>query len=242
MSIIRIATYNIHKCVGLDRKYRPERIAEVLREIDADIIALQEVSNNSLTVEIGRQAEFISKTLLMDFRLGHNRFINGGEYGNAVLSRLPIKDHKNYDISVKRYERRGCLWAGIEIGSSELQFLNVHFGTSFFERRLQVKKLLADEALGSSLLSGKCIIAGDFNEWTNGLTTKLLRKQFKSVEPKLHLGKSRTYPGILPLFHLDNIYFDRAFSLQRAWLHRSRKSLIASDHLPIVAEFLVNSK
>lgn len=240
MPTIRIATYNIHKCIGLDRKYRPERIVSVLREIDADIVALQEVSNNPNT-EAGLQTEFFSKTLQMDFRLGRNRFINGGEYGNAVLSRLPIKDHRNFDISVKQYERRGCLWAGINIGTSELQFLNVHFGTSFFERRLQVKKLLADEALGHSLLSGKCIIAGDFNEWTNGLTTKLLTRQFKRIEPKLDLGKSRTYPGILPLFHLDHIYFDRTFSLQRAWLHRSRTSLIASDHLPIVAEFLINS-
>jgi endonuclease/exonuclease/phosphatase family metal-dependent hydrolase len=98
---------------------------------------------------------------------------------------------------------------------------------------------LLNEGIDLPQMKTNRIIAGDFNEWTKGLTTKLLRSKFNSIEPKLHLGKSRTYPGILPIMNLDNIYFDTKFILNKAWVHKSRTSIIASDHLPIVAEFTI---
>ena len=237
MHRFRIVTYNIHKCVGIDRRYLPERIADVLREIDADIVALQEVVCHSLAHHRrDHQAEFLADELEMEFRLGRNRLHKGGEYGNAVLSRLPMGTHKNHDITVKKYEPRGCLQAQIELNeSASLQFLNVHMGTSFFERRLQVHRLTADHVLDP--IAGRRIIAGDFNEWTRGLTTRLLSSRFKSVDPKLHLGRTRTFPGIMPVVHLDHIYFDDGFELVNAFVHRSKTALLASDHLPIVAEF-----
>lgn len=238
MNTVKIATYNIHKCVGLDRKYSPERIVDVLKEIDADIIALQEVLCHSLLDKRDHQAEFMADELEMDFRLGENRQINGGRYGNAILSRFPIGLHENYDITVTKYEPRGCLRAEIDVnGAGPLHFINLHMGTSFFERRKQVHKILADHVLDHPDLTGRRIVAGDFNEWINGVTTRLFRSNFSSVDPKLHLGQARTFPGVLPLVHLDHVYFDDSFRLRNAILHRSRKALIASDHLPIVAEF-----
>lgn len=238
MSKIRIATYNIHKCVGLDRRFSPERIAEVLREIDADVIALQEVLCHTNSHRRENQAEFLAEQLEMNFSLGENRKIKEGKYGNVVLSRLPLKETENLDISITRREPRGCLRTEIVLDhKNSLQFFNLHLGTSFFERRRQVHKLLAAHALDHSEFVGKRIVAGDFNEWTNGLTTRLFKANFKTVDAKLHLGTKRTFPGVLPIFHLDHIYFDEAFRLKNAFLHRSRKSLIASDHLPIVAEF-----
>lgn len=238
MNTIKVATYNVHKCVGIDRKYSPERIVDVLREVDADIVALQEVLCHSHLDERDHQAKFIADELGMEFRLGENRRINGGSYGNVILSRFPILNHKNYDISVRRYEPRGCLRAEIEVaGAGPLQFINLHMGTSFFERRRQVHKILADHVLDDPRLAGRRIVAGDFNEWINGVTTRLFRSSFKSVDPKLHLGRTRTFPGILPLVHLDHVYFDEAFRLCDAAVHRSRTALVASDHLPILAEF-----
>ncbi|MDM7923473.1 MAG: endonuclease/exonuclease/phosphatase family protein [Pyrinomonadaceae bacterium] len=238
MRTIKVATYNIHKCVGMDRKYSPERIAEVLEEVDADVIALQEVlCHTGLSVR-DHQAEFIATRLGMDFRLGENRKINGGEYGNAILSRLPIVQHENHDITVSRYEPRGCLHAEIELnGSGKLHFANVHMGTSYFERRQQVHKLLAEHVLHRPGMLGKRIVAGDFNEWVTGVTTKLFKAAFNSVDPKLHLGTRRSFPGILPVVHLDHVYFDEDIKLRNAAIHRSRTALVASDHLPIVAEF-----
>lgn len=237
MTTIKVATYNIHKCVGIDRKFSPERIVEVLREVDADIVALQEVLCHSHLHDRDHQARFIAEELGMDFRLGENRQINGGAYGNAILSRFPIEDHQNYDISIKKYEPRGCLRSTISIDGDQLHFVNVHMGTSFFERRRQVHKMLAEHVLDSPELIGRRIVAGDFNEWVNGVTTRMFRSSFNSVDPKLHLGRARTFPGILPLVHLDHVYFDNSFRLKNAAVHRSRTALIASDHLPIVAEF-----
>jgi endonuclease/exonuclease/phosphatase family metal-dependent hydrolase len=241
MTTVKIATYNIHKCVGMDRKYSPERIVEVLKEIDADIIGLQEVLCHSHIQKRDHQAEFIAEELGMDFRLGDNRKIKGGDYGNVVLSRLPIRNHTNHDISVTKYEPRGCLQAEIDLngGGLPLHFINLHMGTSYFERRQQVHKILAEHVLHRPELVGRRIIAGDFNEWINGLTTKLFRSSFQSVDPRLHLGTTRTFPGLLPLVHLDHVYFDDSFFLKDASLHRSKTSLVASDHLPIVAEFEV---
>lgn len=238
MNKVRIATYNIHKCVGIDRKFSPERIAEVLREIDTDVIALQEVLCHSDQHEREHQAAYIAEHLEMDFRLGENRKIKGGQYGNAVLSRLPIRSYENFDISIIKREPRGCLYTEIEIDENKnVRFFNVHLGTSFFERRRQVYRLFDRHVLDNKKFEGNRIVAGDFNEWTSGLTTRLFKARFNSVDAKLHLGKARTFPGVLPLFHLDHIYFDNEFSLINAFLHKSRKSLLASDHLPIVAEF-----
>ena len=238
MNKVRIATYNIHKCVGIDRRFSPERIAEVLQEVDADVVALQEVLCHKNSDKRDHQAEFIAEELGLDFFLGENRQIKGGLYGNAVLSRLPVRHSQNFDISINKREPRGCLLTEIALGGNEnLQFFNVHLGTSFFERRRQVHKLLHAHVLEHARFTGKRIVAGDFNEWTKGLTTKLFKTKFQSVDAKTHLGKARTFPGILPVFHLDHIYFYSSFKLANAFLHKSKTALVASDHLPIVAEF-----
>jgi endonuclease/exonuclease/phosphatase family metal-dependent hydrolase len=238
MNRIRIATYNIHKCVGIDRRFSPERIADVLRETKADVIALQEVLCHHNSYKRDHQAKFIAEELEMQFYLGENRRIKDGLYGNAVLTKLPVKTAQNFDISVQRREPRGCLHTEIEIDEHQsLHFFNVHLGTSFFERRKQVHRIFNQEVLEHRRFSGKRIVAGDFNEWTRGVTTRIFKNNFQTVDARLHLGTTRTFPGVLPLFHLDHIYFDRKFKLANAFLHRSRTALIASDHLPIVAEF-----
>lgn len=238
MRKLRVATYNIHKCIGIDRRYSPERIADVLKEIDADVVALQEVVCHSNLRDRDHQARFIAERLQMHFCVGENRLHDGGDYGNVTLSRFPIKDFRNYDITVMRREPRGCLVAVIAPADDEaFQFVNLHMGTSFFERRQQVHKLLHAHGLRDPETNGRRIIAGDFNEWTAGLTTKILKDRYKCVESKMHLGTARTFPGIMPLVHMDHIYFDNGFRLVGAEVYKTRKSLLASDHLPIVAQF-----
>src|SRR4051794_12315225 len=99
MDTLRVATYNIHKCVGIDRRYSPERIVEVLREIDADVIGMQEVVCHSNSHGRDHQAAFIARELGMDFCLGGNRKHKGADYGNATLSRFPIRRYCNFDIT-----------------------------------------------------------------------------------------------------------------------------------------------
>lgn len=236
----RIATYNVHKCRGMDRRVRPARIIEVLGEVDADIVALQEVLSVEGAAPEANQARFIADALGCDSFLGENRKLRGGAYGNVILSRLPIEHSQNYDLTWRDRERRGCLRADIRLSekSSELlHVFNVHLGTAYIERRFQARKLVGDEILGDASLRGRRIVLGDFNEWVRGLTTKLLGGALESVDVALHVGRSKTYPGVLPVMHLDHIYFDSSLRLEKFYLHRSRTALLASDHLPMVAEF-----
>jgi len=236
---IRVATYNIHKSRGLDRRTSPERIAAVIIELDPDVIALQEV----LDVQNGRpefdQARQI-RNKLADYGwcFGENRRLHGGAYGNMTLSRFPVQVCHNYDVTWRHRERRGCLRTDVVLGKGTvLHVFNVHLGTSFIERRHQARKLLSDDVLNGIERRGPRIVVGDFNEWTRGLASRLMGEAFEVVEPRAFLRHARTYPGVLPLFHLDHFYYDKQLSLKSFRLHRSRKALIASDHLPLVAEF-----
>ena len=231
---LRVVTYNVHKCRGLDGRTDVVRIANVLREVDADIIALQEV--------LDHQAETIAAELGLAFAMGENRKHRGHAYGNALLSRLPIRETRNYDLSVTGREQRGCLRADVVWNTAWLlHVFNVHLGTAFGERRHQGRRLIAPELLNDITIESPRVVLGDFNEWTLGLATRLLRSHLRSADARLHLGWPRTYPGVLPFLHLDHIYYDPVLQLEKLSLWRTRKTLIASDHLPLAAEFTMTS-
>ncbi len=227
---LRVVTYNVHKCRGLDGRTIAARIADVLGEIEPDVVALQEVMEH--------QAEAIARELAFAFVMGESRKHLGAVYGNAVLSRFPIRTSRNYDLTVQGRESRGCLRADVVWrGPAVLHVFNVHLGTSFLERRRQARRLVAAELLSDLSLERPRLVMGDFNEWTRGLTTRLLRSHLQSADLRKHLRWSRTYPGVLPFLHLDHIYYDPELRLERLTLWRTRTAIVASDHLPLAAEF-----
>jgi endonuclease/exonuclease/phosphatase family metal-dependent hydrolase len=226
---LRVVTYNVHKCRGMDGRTSALRIAEVLRETGADVMALQEV--------LDHQAEAIAAELCLPFVLGENRKHRGYGYGNVLLSRYPIRSMRNYDLSIRGREERGCLRADIDFAGELLHIFNVHLGTALIERRYQGRKLLAPELLNDAAIDSPRIVLGDFNEWTRGLATRLLRSHMQSADVRGHLRRSRTYPGVFPFLHLDHIYYDPALRLDKLTLCRTRKALVASDHLPLMGEF-----
>ncbi len=234
---LRVATYNIHKCRGLDQQVRPERIAQVLDELDADIVALQEVVGQG-----GRpkedQARYAAEALGYRPAFGENRRHNGAAYGNLLLSRFPVVGSWNYDLSTRGREPRGVLRADVRLADGQvLHLFNVHLGTSYGERREQARHMVSRRILGNAELEGARIVLGDFNEWIPGDASRLLSAHFGARSLRSHAARRRTYPCILPLLRLDHIYFDHSLRLHRLERHRSRKALIASDHLPVVAEF-----
>jgi endonuclease/exonuclease/phosphatase family metal-dependent hydrolase len=239
---LRVVTYNVHRCRGIDGRVRPARIAAVLREVDADVAALQEVLSVPEAGEEGNQAEYLARATGMHCQLGENRQMRGGAYGNVVLSRFPMTRVENYDLSVKGYERRGCLHIDVDVSETVLHIFNVHLGTDYLERRHQGRRLLGAEILLNQRLNGPRLMLGDFNEWAPGLTTRLLRSHLKSVDIRKHLKRARTYPGLMPFLHLDHIYHDEELELRKLTLHRSRKALVASDHLPLVADFRLDPR
>ena len=148
----------------------------------------------------------------------------------------------NHDLSVEGYERRGALHTDVCLTETDiLHVFNVHLGTAFLERRHQARRLSERTTglLHNVELRGPKIVLGDFNEWTQGLATQMLGSHLKSVDIRKHLRRRRTYPGVLPLMHLDHIYHDDTLELEALKLHRTRKALVASDHLPLIANFRV---
>ena len=123
------------------------------------------------------------------------------------------------------------------MNGSLLHVFNVHLGTALIERRHQGRRLMAPELLNDVEIQAPRIVLGDFNEWTRGLATRLLRSHLESADVRTHLRRSFTYPGVLPFLHLDHIYYDPDLRLERLTLHRTRKALVASDHLPLVGDF-----
>jgi endonuclease/exonuclease/phosphatase family metal-dependent hydrolase len=235
---IRVATYNIHKCKGFDGRTNPERIARIIAELNADVVAIQEILDVRDGLPEFDQARRIAAELGAYRQcFGENRTLYAGRYGNMTLSRFPVQVCKNYDLTWRHRERRGCLRTDLLLpGNTLLHVFNVHLGTGFVERRHQARMLLSNALLNNEWI-GPRIVVGDFNEWTRGLASRLMGKAFEPAKPRTLLRHGRTYPGIFPVLHLDHFYYDKHLVLRSFRMHRNRKTLAASDHLPLVAEF-----
>ena len=240
MTRFRIATYNIHKGRGLDGLVRIERIAQVLAEIDADIVALQEVvSHQGLSIE-EHQASYLADRFGYFHAIGETRRHRGGVYGNVTLSRWSFELVRHVDLSVPGHEERGVLRTDVRCGPHLLHVFNVHLGTAHRERRTQAMRLIDRDLLRAIDISGFRIVLGDFNEWTHGLVTRTLSAEFHLTDLRNQIRRTRSYPPILPLLNLDHIYFDHPLRVRKAFFNRNRLSLVASDHLPLVADFMID--
>ena len=230
--IFRVATYNVHKCKGIDWRVSPARIADVICRLETDILATQEI--------LLSQAEEISTRISVPFIFGAARQHAGEPYGNALFTKFPVVSHESYDLTVSGREQRQCLRVSLLIAEEHsVHFFALHLGTSYTERQKQARQLVSSDILASVPFQNRRILAGDFNEWTRGLATHLLSEHLQSADIKMYLKRGTTYPGIVPFMHLDHIYYDRDFKLLDMHLYRTRLSLIASDHLPLVAKFAV---
>jgi endonuclease/exonuclease/phosphatase family metal-dependent hydrolase len=233
---VRIATYNIHRGRGLDGRTRLERIAAVLAGIDADIVALQEVVGAS-PLKPGQAAE-LGAALGMGWVMAPTRHLRNALFGNVVLTRFPVRHHVQYDLTWKTCEHRGVQRVDVGIEDDTLHFYNVHLGTSLLERRHQAARLAT--LVHDKRLTGPKIILGDFNEWARHLgATDVLAQRLQSIDLSKHLSRRRTYPGIFPILHLDHIYYEGKVEVMKVSLPRDRMALMASDHLPLVADLRI---
>jgi endonuclease/exonuclease/phosphatase family metal-dependent hydrolase len=219
----------------MDGLTRPDRIMEVLGDIDADLIALQEVIGPGTRGM--SHAEAIGAALGMGWVMAPVRLLRGHQFGNVVLSRLPVRQHVQYDLSWRTCEPRGCQRVDVALDRHTLHLYNVHLGTAIRERRHQAGRLAA--IVHDRRVPSPKVVLGDFNEWMRGLATTLLSERLQSIDLRTHLKRRRTYPGFFPILHLDHIYYEGHVEVVRVELPRTRRSLMASDHLPLVAELRI---
>lgn len=223
---LRLATWNIHAGIGRDRRYDPGRIIAVLLELRADIIALQEVA--SLT-EHGEFLGQLRTALAVHVVAGRTLTRHAGEYGNALLSRFPVKASGNIDLTVGNHEPRGAIDARVDVDGRELRVLSTHLGLRPAERRKQVRRILA--ALDPDA-NDPVVLMGDVNEWYMwGRPVRWLRAHFRAAPAPA------TFPAQRPVFALDRIWARPAQRLREVTVHRSALAHIASDHLPLKAVY-----
>jgi endonuclease/exonuclease/phosphatase family metal-dependent hydrolase len=229
---LKIATYNIHGCLGVDRRYDPARIAAVLREIDADIACLQEVGLRRATGRHDDQADYLAEATGCRVVLGAGARGRRGRFANAILTRFPVVAARAIDLAVSVYEPRAALDAELMIGTRRLRVLATHFGLHAAERRLQADRLIA--ALREPCSPGRqaadtVLLVGDLNEWRgrSGGIRALDRCLRPSAAPP-------TFPSWLPVLPLDRMYADGPAVLGDVRVYRSPLARLASDHLPLV--------
>jgi endonuclease/exonuclease/phosphatase family metal-dependent hydrolase len=220
--ILTVASYNIHKAEGLDRRVDLGRIGSVIKEIDPDLVGVQEVYR--------AQAEALSEMLGMEMAMGETRILDGQPYGNAVFTRLAVHGSQTFDLTRPTRQPRGGIRLDLLVGDGLLHLFNVHFGLKIRERAEQVRALVHEHVLNVDL-PGPRVVMGDLNEWFwfPGAVGRALRRELHG--PRFR----RTHPSPLPLFPLDRIYWDRHLHAEGFHVHRSRLARVASDHLPVVA-------
>jgi len=229
-----VATYNIHGCVGSDKRFDLGRIARVVEEIGADVVALQEVGDVRGRGPAGNYATELGERLGM-VALYQPTMVRGDRaYGNAILTRFVVEGSRSYDLSISDREPRGCLRADLRIAGTAIHVFGLHLGLSRREQRAQSGMLLGAEIVRDAALCWPLIVMGDFNFWVNGPIARTVRRAL--IDVAVAAGNpAPTFPARSPIFRLDRIYVDAAWEVDAAWVHRSDLSRVASDHLPLCA-------
>lgn len=235
----RLITYNIHKGIGgIDRRYRPERIVETLQQYSPDIVFLQEVDDGVPRSRRHRQVDWIGDALGFPHRAFQgNVRLREGMYGNAILSRFPLADVHDIELTIPLKKRRRALAAHCRLRdddhSRSVVLINCHLGLAEFERRIQLRRLLSSELLRHTHSQTAVVTAGDMNDVWGGLGRATLEPAgFRSAT-----GPIKTFPAFLPLRALDRIYFRGRLELHHSHASRSQIARHASDHLPLMADF-----
>jgi len=229
---VRVVSYNVHRCVGIDSRRDPARIADVLRETDADVVCLQEV-DASPGGHDSEQTDYLARTLGMTGIAGPTIVHHAGTYGNALLTRRRVLAVRHVDLTYYLREPRGAIDVELEVEGAVLRVIATHLGLLPKERRWQVRKLLAglEPPRGEAL-----VLCGDINEWF--AVGRPLRWLHRSLG---RCAAVRTFPSPWPVFALDRIWVrPRACALETR-AHTSRLARVASDHLPCVADVAMPS-
>ncbi len=224
---MKIVSYNIHRGYGTDRKYDLDRIAIVLEQLRADIVALQEV-DTALSGPSGlHQLEYLARRIGFVAVEGPASVRQRGFYGNALLTRQPVASSKSIDLCVSGREPRLALDVVLD-GPVRTRVVVVHLGLRAFERRRQVRCLL--DALAEHE-PGITIVLGDFNEWLPvGRPLRWIHRDLGATQDL------RTFPSGFPVLALDRIWVRPAERLRHVYVHATPLARVASDHLPVVAE------
>jgi endonuclease/exonuclease/phosphatase family metal-dependent hydrolase len=238
----RILTYNVHRCVGADRRLDVGRIADVIARFNPDIVALQELDVGRARTNGVDQAHEIARRLEMAFHFHPAMRVEEELYGDAILTRYPERKVKVGPLpghpGIPQLEPRGALWIEVEIDGRMVQVVNTHLGLVPREQQLQAAHLAGPGWLEHPQMKGPTILLGDFNATATSVVYRTLTGKLapaRRLSPK-KLSTS-TFPSPLPVLRIDHIFVSREIQVQHVFAPFEPITRIASDHLPLIMDF-----
>jgi endonuclease/exonuclease/phosphatase family metal-dependent hydrolase len=227
-----IATYNVHSCVGRDGRHEPARVAAVIRELRADVVALQEVDARHRAGLYLDQWKYLAETLGCRCIPGISLKTHRNTFGNALLTWHPVRDVRLHDISVASREPRGVIDADVMVQGHLLRVIATHLGLRMRERRRQIARLVEVLAShpGGPIPVAATILLGDLNEWRPVANSvgRLMHRFHPAPAPA-------SFPARYPVLALDRILAGGGLRPTSVTTHSSRLARMASDHLPVRA-------
>jgi Metal-dependent hydrolase len=240
----RLVTYNVHRCLGTDRRLDVSRTADVLAECNADIICLQELDVGRARTGGVDQAARMAEELAMTVQFQSALTLASEQYGDAILSRLPLKLVRKAALPTLKglpgLEPRAALWATIDVDGTALNVLTTHLGLVPREQRFQAEALTGPDWLSHPQCKGPTILAGDFNVTSISRPYRILNDRLEDAQRRLGLSPSiKTFPSAFPAIRIDHIFVSPDVDVQAMSAPTTAHTRVSSDHLPLIMDFAV---
>jgi len=241
---LRVMSYNVHSCVGMDSRVAPERIARVIGRARPDIVALQELDVRKNRTGSVDQARLIAKLLNMQYHFYPTLQSEEEKYGDAIITHLPISAVRMAvlptPLSLPGSEPRGVLWLTLDLDGTPIQVLNTHLGLYSAERLQQMRTLVSTSWLQHSACTGPTILCGDMNASIGAPAMRLLSEHMCEVQSLLaHQSRKNTFSGRLPQLCIDHIWVRDVEHIKAVTVSNTELTRLASDHLPLIADMKV---
>jgi endonuclease/exonuclease/phosphatase family metal-dependent hydrolase len=239
--MVRILTYNVHRCVGVDRRLDVARVADVIAAQAPDIVALQELDVGRARTGGVDQAHRLAQRLGMAFHFNAALRVEEELYGDAILTALPERLIKAGPVPghprFSRLEPRGALWVGVEVGGKELQVINTHLGLLPREQQIQAAALAGPDWLGSAAADAPLVLVGDFNATPRTVVYRTFAARLTEARRAARRARrSPTFPSSLPILAIDHVFVSAGVGVDAVTTPLDPLSRVASDHLPLVVD------
>jgi endonuclease/exonuclease/phosphatase family metal-dependent hydrolase len=243
---LRLMTYNVHGCRGMDGKFAPHRIARVIARERPDVVCLQEVDQERTRSGSIDQVAVIARRLRTDYRFHAVAEVDDGRFGNAVLSAHPLRLVAAGPLPAAarakemfNLEDRGAVWVTLQAGDKVVQIINTHLSILEQERREQAEALLGPAWLGHPDCKGPVILTGDFNASPESWALRRLETRLRNAVGSERKDRDlRTWSGRVPLRRIDHVLVSETVEVMGAYVPRTHLSRVASDHLPLVVDLV----
>ena len=242
---LRLMTYNVHSCIGMDGRSSPERIARVIARYEPDIVALQELDVGRPRTGGVDQAHLIARHLEMAYHFHPTIHLEEERYGNAILSRLPMRLVRAGALPGRghwpRREPRGAIWVGIDLGDRELQVINTHLGLRRRERLAQAEALLGADWLGHPDCRDPAVLLGDLNAGPHSPVLRRLTANLRDAQRSVPGQRpAKTWFGPYPTARIDHVLTGPGITVRDVQVPKTGLARRASDHLPLIVDLDLN--